>query len=49
MIGFWITQALTDALPGRAVAGLLTRTLVDPDDPAMSRPTKFMGRRNVAL
>ena len=26
MIGFWITQALTDALPGRAVAGLLTRT-----------------------
>ena len=43
MIGFWITQALTDALPGRAVAGLLTRTLVDPDDPAMSRPTKFVG------
>ena len=43
MIGFWITQALTDALPGRAVAGLLTRTLVDPADPAMSRPTKFVG------
>ena len=43
MIGFWITQALTDALPGRPVAGLLTRTLVDPDDPAMSRPTKFVG------
>lgn len=43
MIGFWITQALTDALPGRRVAGLLTRTLVDPEDPAMSRPTKFVG------
>ncbi|WP_128772563.1 carbamate kinase [Actinomyces oricola] len=43
MIGFWITQALTDALPGRRVAGLLTRTLVDPADPAMSRPTKFVG------
>lgn len=43
MIGFWITQALTDALPGRQVAGLLTRTLVDPADPAMRRPTKFVG------
>ncbi len=43
MIGFWITQALSDALPGRAVAGLLTRTLVDPADPAMAQPTKFVG------
>ncbi|WP_172120272.1 carbamate kinase [Actinomyces faecalis] len=43
MIGFWITQALSDALPGRAVAGLLTRTLVDPADPAMARPNKFVG------
>lgn len=43
MIGFWITQALTDALPGRQVAGLLTRTLVDPADPAMKHPTKFVG------
>lgn len=43
MIGFWITQALTDALPGRQVAGLLTRTLVDPADPAMRKPTKFVG------
>ena len=43
MIGLWITQALGDALPGRPVAGVLTRTLVDPDDPAMSRPTKFVG------
>ncbi|QQO78264.1 carbamate kinase [Actinomyces sp. HMT897] len=43
MIGFWILQALADALPGRQVAGLLTRVLVDADDPAMSRPTKFVG------
>jgi carbamate kinase len=43
MIGYWIAQALSRTVPGRKVACLLCRTLVRADDPAMSRPTKFVG------
>ena len=43
MIGYWITQALSRAVPDRQVACLVGRTLVRADDPAMSRPTKFVG------
>ncbi|TXH31793.1 MAG: carbamate kinase [Rhodospirillaceae bacterium] len=43
MIGYMITQELMTALPGRAVATLLTQTLVDPDDPAFTKPTKPIG------
>lgn len=43
MIGYWLCQALGNALPDRAVAGLVTRTLVDAGDPAFGDPTKFVG------
>jgi carbamate kinase len=43
MIGYWIVQALSRTIPDRQAACLLCRTLVRADDPAMSRPTKFVG------
>ncbi|WP_152208136.1 carbamate kinase [Marinobacter changyiensis] len=44
MIGYIIEQELENALDhDRAVATLLTQVLVDPDDPAFRKPTKFVG------
>ncbi len=43
MIGYLLEQALTNALPGQAVATLLTQVIVDPLDPAFERPTKPIG------
>ena len=43
MIGYWLVQALQNALPGRQVACLVSRTLVRRDDPAFARPSKFVG------
>jgi len=44
MIGYLIQQELRSLLPPeRQVATLLTMVAVDPDDPAFSRPTKFVG------
>jgi carbamate kinase len=44
MIGYLIQQELRSLLPPqRQVATLLTMITVDPDDPAFSRPTKFVG------
>lgn len=43
LIGYWLVQSLENALPHRAVAGLITQTLVAADDPAFSHPTKFVG------
>lgn len=43
MIGYWLLQALQNALPGREVASLVTQTLVAADDPAFQAPTKFVG------
>jgi carbamate kinase len=43
MIGYWLLQALENALPGREVAALVTQTLVAGDDPAFAKPTKFVG------
>lgn len=43
MIGYWLLQALENALPGRGVAALLTQTTVSATDPAFDRPTKFVG------
>jgi carbamate kinase len=43
MIGYWLVQALQNAQVGRPVACLVSRTLVSADDPAFSRPTKFVG------
>lgn len=43
MIGYWLEQELGNQVPGSTVATLLTRTLVDADDPAFADPTKFIG------
>jgi len=43
MIGYWLLQALQNALPDRRVACLVSRTVVDADDPAFGHPTKFVG------
>jgi len=43
MIGYWLVQALQNALPGRQVACLISRTLVKADDPAFAHPAKFVG------
>jgi carbamate kinase len=44
MIGYFIEQELGNLLPFEKPLGtLLTMTEVDPDDPAMQDPTKFVG------
>ena len=43
-LGFLIVTALERALPGRFVSAVVTRVLVDVDDPAWSEPTKPIGR-----
>jgi carbamate kinase len=44
MIGYWIAQAMQNAVPAREVVALVTRTEVNPSDSAFDRPTKFIGR-----
>jgi carbamate kinase len=43
MIGYWLLQALQNALPGRQVAAVVNQTLVSVADPAFASPTKFVG------
>lgn len=43
MIGYWLLQAMQNALPGRHVASLVSQTLVMAGDPAFACPTKFVG------
>ena len=43
MIGYVIAQELRNAQPQLTVAALLTQTVVDPNDPAFSHPTKPIG------
>ena len=43
MIGYWLVQALQRAAPGRPAVCLICRTLVRADDPAFTRPAKFVG------
>lgn len=44
MLGYWLEQALSNALPpGRDLASLLTRVLVDPLDLAFAQPSKPIG------
>jgi carbamate kinase len=43
MIGYFLLQALENALPGQQVVGLITQTRVADDDPAFANPTKFVG------
>jgi carbamate kinase len=44
MIGYWIVQALQNAVPGRTFAALVCQTVVDADDPAFAAPSKFVGQ-----
>ncbi|GHH62554.1 carbamate kinase [Streptosporangium violaceochromogenes] len=44
MIGYWLLQALQNALPGRQVASVINQTLVSAVDPAFEDPTKFVGQ-----
>ncbi|RSN70808.1 carbamate kinase [Actinomadura sp. WAC 06369] len=44
MIGYWILQALQNALPGRQVMAMITQTLVSAVDPAFEEPSKFVGQ-----
>jgi carbamate kinase len=43
MIGYFLLQALGNALPGQQVVSLVCQTLVAADDPAFEHPTKFVG------
>lgn len=44
MIGYFIEQELGNLLPiGKHIVTMLTMVQVDPDDPAMKNPTKFVG------
>ncbi len=43
MIGYWLLQAMQNALPGRQVAAIINQTLVEAHDPAFAEPTKFVG------
>ena len=48
LIGYALVVALDNAMADREVVALLTRTRVDPDDPAFQRPSKPIGRRDRA-
>jgi carbamate kinase len=43
MIGYLLEQSLTNVLPGRRVAAMLTQVVVDRGDAAFQRPTKPIG------
>jgi len=43
MVGYLLEQELGRHLPRERLATLLTQVLVDPEDPAFSNPTKFVG------
>jgi carbamate kinase len=43
MIGYWMLQALQNALPGRQIVAMVNQTVVSAVDPAFQNPTKFVG------
>lgn len=43
MIGYWLGQELRNAGLSKPVATVVSQTLVDPEDPAFTHPTKFIG------
>lgn len=43
MIGYWLLQALQNAVPSRTFAALVCQTLVAAQDPALEHPSKFVG------
>lgn len=48
MIGYWLAQELGNAGVRAPIAVVVTRTLVEADDPAFATPTKFIGRSYTA-
>lgn len=44
MIGYWLAQALRNAVPSRSFAALVCQTVVDRADPAFATPSKFVGQ-----
>lgn len=43
MIGYWVIQALSRAVPGKRAGCLICRTIVAAGDPAFANPSKFVG------
>lgn len=43
VLGYWLLQALQNALPGRQVVAVVNQTLVSPADPAFEDPATFVG------
>lgn len=43
MIGYWVMQALSHAVPGKQAGCLICRTIVAAGDPAFENPAKFVG------
>jgi carbamate kinase len=43
MIGYWLLQAMQNAVPDIRVACLVSRTVVSADDAAFGHPAKFVG------
>jgi len=44
MIGYWLAQALRNAVPSRSFAALVCQTVVSARDPAFASPSKFVGQ-----
>lgn len=44
VIGYWLAQELANVLPDRPIATVVTRTVVDGQDPAFADPAKFVGQ-----
>jgi len=44
MIGYWLAQALHNAVPARSFVALVCQTVVSADDPALAHPSKFVGQ-----
>ena len=44
MIGYWLLQAMQNALPGRQVAAIINQTLVEAADPAFADPVEVRRR-----
>lgn len=43
LIGYWLLQAIDNSFGGRPATAIVTRLLVEADDPAFADPTKFIG------
>jgi carbamate kinase len=44
MIGYWLAQAMSNAVRSRSFTAIVCRTVVDADDSAFSNPSKFVGQ-----